>query len=55
MLGWILMEYVDKAAGYKMVFLTCAVVFFVIGIASFFIDATRPIVRDSTDSIPARS
>jgi ACS family glucarate transporter-like MFS transporter len=55
-LGWILLNYVDdKVAGYRMVFLTCAAVFFVIGVASFFIDATRPIVKADAEPVAVKA
>jgi hypothetical protein len=40
----------EGQAGWNAVFLTCGVVFIIIGVASFFIDATKPIVAQPNDA-----
>jgi MFS transporter, ACS family, glucarate transporter len=56
-LGFILKNYVDLDAtytiddlkqGYRAIFLTCAAIFVLIGIISFFVDATKPIGVNET-------
>lgn len=50
---WLRDQFADKKAGYDAIFLTCAGVFFFIGFASLFIDATKPIGGIAPETPPA--